>query len=112
MRTELNEISGKLRIADSRRVGKKMRSPGRTAPISELEPHAVDAAFADEAMLMLKERAARRDQSHVASDDAPAPDDALLRSLSAQLDLLHQQQREIRLLLDQAGRRRVDRVSN
>lgn len=40
----------------------------------------------------------------VAAEDA----DGLLRSLAEQLDWLHRQQQEIRVLLDQAGRRRLD----
>ena len=85
-----------------------------------LEPLAVDAAFADETMPMHADRGSRRDASHVgdggnvagSSQEPATADDQLLRSLSAQLELLHQQQREIRLLLDQAGRRRVDRIAN
>jgi hypothetical protein len=82
-----------------------------------LEPLAVDAAFADETMPLQEDRGSRRDASHGGGAAGPAlepmtADDQLLRSLSAQLELLNQQQHEIRRLLDQAGRRRVDRVAN
>jgi len=118
MRSDLREISEGTGIAGSRR--------GRSAMLRHLalengvglEPLAVDAAFEDEAMPLQEDRGSRRDASHGGGsasgsmmDPAPA-DDQLLRSLSAQLDLLNQQQHEIRRLLDQAGRRRVDRVAN
>lgn len=120
MRTELNEMSDEFCVMASRRGRKVAAAQGSRSPERELEPLAVDAAFADESLPMLKERASRRDHSHTASDDGaengPAEtigsDDALVRSLSAQLELLNQQQREIRMLLDQAGRRRVDRIAN
>lgn len=90
-----------------------------------LEPHVVDAALSDETMPMLTERGSRRDLVHgrdgVESpkrlvdgphEIAPAIEqgetDGLLRSLAAQLDILNWQQQEIRIMLDQAGRRRVD----
>jgi len=82
-----------------------------------LEPLAVDAAFADETMPLQEERGSRRDAPHGGSTaelslEPVTADDQLLQSLSAQLELLNQQQYEIRRLLDQAGRRRVDRVAN
>lgn len=90
-----------------------------------LEPHIVDAALADETMAMLTERGSRRDPVHARDGSeaaqrlvdgphemAPAMQqdetDGLLRSLAAQLDILNWQQQEIRIMLDQAGRRRVD----
>ena len=90
-----------------------------------LHPHAVDAALADDTMPMLTERGSRRDlvpgRDGVEApkrlvdgphEIAPAMErderDGLLRSLAAQLDILNWQQQEIRIMLDQAGRRRVD----
>jgi hypothetical protein len=120
MRTELNKMSDEFCVMASRRERKVAAAPGSRPQERELEPLAVDAAFADESLPMLRERASRRDHSHTASDDAAeissaetiGSDDALLRSLSAQLELLDQQQSQIRMLLDQAGRRRVDRIAN
>jgi len=94
-----------------------------------LEPQAVDAALADESMPMISERRSRRGlTSGGGSDDArlsidlrhgaavggtnDESSDALLRSLAEQLDLLHEQQRQIRRLLDQAGRLRVDSANS
>ncbi|WP_428303581.1 hypothetical protein [Lacipirellula sp.] len=111
MRAEIRETAEGTGIVGSRRARGSMASPVRSDANIDLQPHAVDAAFADESMPMLKERGSRRDSSHTATE-SQSQDDLLLESLSAQLELLHEQQREIRLLLDQAGRRRVDRVAN
>lgn len=108
MRAEIRETSEGTGIVGSRRGRGAGATRVRSKAIVDLHPHAVDAAFADELMPMVNERGSRRDASHLAVD---APDELLLKSLSAQLDLLNEQQREIRLLLDQAGRRRVDRIS-
>lgn len=118
MRTDLREISEGTSIAGSRRG--RSATPRHAAMETGvgLEPLAVDAAFADEAMPLQEDRGSRRDASHGGGSasgsmtDPTHADDQLLRSLSAQLDLLNQQQHEIRRLLDQAGRRRVDRVAN
>ena len=116
MRTDLRELSGGIGIAGSRRGRSAVSRIAANEASVGLEPQAVDAAFADEAMPMHEERGSRRDASHGGGAAAPAlepmtADDQLLRSLSAQLELLNQQQHEIRRLLDQAGRRRVDRVN-
>lgn len=120
MRTDLHEMTDPFIAAASRRGRLASQRLSASSEPVDLHPCAVDAAFADESMPMFKERSSRRDRSHTEGESgalaAPAPalnsDDALLRSLSAQLDLLNEQQREIRLLLDQAGRRRVDRMSS
>lgn len=109
MRADIRETAEGTGIVGSRRARGPIASQVRSDVNIDLQPHAVDAAFADESMPMLKERGSRRDGSHQATESR---DDLLLESLSAQLELLHEQQREIRLLLDQAGRRRVDRVAN
>jgi hypothetical protein len=115
MRTDIREMSEGTSIAGSRRGRSAASRIAANEASVGLEPQAVDAAFADEAMPMHEERGSRRDASHGGAA-APAlepmtADDQLLRSLSAQLELLNQQQHEIRRLLDQAGRRRVDRVN-
>lgn len=114
MRADLREMSEGTGIAASRR-GRiaSLRSNVMEAAV-ELAPLTVDAVFADEAPL-LEDRGTRRDASHGAmatgqAAESTSDDDQLLRSLSAQLELLNQQQHEIRRLLDQAGRRRVDRI--
>ena len=116
MRTDLREISEGTGIAGSRRGRSVMSRHLAVENGVGLEPLAVDAAFEDEAMQLHEDRGSRRDPSHgVAAGsmmDPATADDHLLRSLSAQLELLNQQQHEIRRLLDQAGRRRVDRVAN
>jgi hypothetical protein len=117
MRTDLRETSEGTGIAGSRRGRSAMSRTAANENSVGLEPLAVDAAFADETMPMQEERGSRRDASHGGGAAAPAlepmtADDQLLRSLSAQLELLNQQQHEIRRLLDQAGRRRVDRIAN
>jgi hypothetical protein len=118
MRTDLREMSEGTGIAGSRRGRSAMSRLAANENSVGLEPLAVDAAFADETMPMQEDRGSRRDASHGgggAAAPAPEPmtaDDQLLRSLSAQLELLNQQQHEIRRLLDQAGRRRVDRIAN
>ena len=115
MRTELREMSEGTGIAASRRGRIALHRSAPTESIVDLEPLAVDAVFADE-MPLLDDRGTRRDPSHGAiatgqAVESVSADDQLLRSLSAQLELLNQQQHEIRRLLDQAGRRRVDRVA-
>ena len=117
MRTDLREMSGGTGIAGSRRGRSAMSRLATNENSVGLEPLAVDAAFADETMPMQEDRGSRRDASHggsmpESSLEPETADDQLLRSLSAQLELLNQQQHEIRRLLDQAGRRRVDRGAN
>ena len=116
MRTDLREISEGTGIAGSRRGRSAMPRHFAQENGVGLEPLAVDAAFEDEAMSLQEDRGSRRDASHGGAAgsimDPATADDQLLRSLSAQLELLNQQQHEIRRLLDQAGRRRVDRVAN
>ena len=116
MRTDLREISEGTGIAGSRRRRTAMQRHLAMEKGVGLEPLAVDAAFEDEAMPLQEDRGSRRDASHGGATgsimDPATADDQLLRSLSAQLELLNQQQHEIRRLLDQAGRRRVDRVAN
>lgn len=108
MRADIRETAEGTGIVGSRRGRGAGATRGRSETSVDLQPHAVDAVFADESMSMVKERGTRRDASHSAPE---SHDDLLLKSLSEQLELLHEQQREIRLLLDQAGRRRVDRVA-
>lgn len=104
MRTEIHE-TGKAGL-----TGKINRRPlgrpaaGASSALSALQPVAIDAAFEDETMPDLTERILRRD----AAEAAVGADEALLSSLSAQLDEIVQQQREIRRLLNIAGRRRLD----
>jgi len=113
-------------VISARTTGDRVwrRAPGAMAVA--LEPLAVDAALADESMPMIAERSSRRelpkssasqrirrtvDASHAATASASIDDSsdaALLRSLAEKLDLLHEQQRQLRRLLDQAGRLRVD----
>lgn len=118
MRTDLREISEGTGIAGSRRRRTAMQRHLAIEKGVGLEPLVVDAAFEDEAMPLQEDRGLRRDASHGGGSEAGSimdpttADDQLLRSLSAQLELLNQQQHEIRRLLDQAGRRRVDRVAN
>jgi hypothetical protein len=111
MRTDINEPATSLHIARRRRHA--------VATDRILEPLAVDAALADESMSMIMEHAPR---PHVGRSIPPTrvgdniqavetlvgEDVGLLRSLADQLDLLHQQQGEIRRLLDRAGRTRLD----
>jgi hypothetical protein len=106
MRSELFESKLKSRTTRARRDVAR-------APIS-LEPTAVDAALADESMPMVAEHGTRRDPAQMALAAANATnandlsDSVLLASLSQQLDMLHEQQQQIRLLLDRAGHTRVD----
>ncbi|RIK75341.1 MAG: hypothetical protein DCC67_15455 [Planctomycetota bacterium] len=89
-----------------------------------MEPLAIDEALADAATVELADRHVRCDgaesfrggaavrgdarrHAHAASIREPDDDEALLRSLSAQLDELAAQQHELRRLLDAAGRRRM-----
>jgi hypothetical protein len=83
MRTEIQEPACRLH-ASRPRLGVK-RS------LRALEPMAVDAALAEES-----------------SSIEPACDSELLETLSQQLDILREQERSIRRLLDRAGHRRVD----
>jgi hypothetical protein len=74
----------------------------------------VDAAMEDESLPTAADSGSRIDAAMPSRTVAPAAhwEDAsnsvLLESLAEQLDLLHQQQREIRQLLDRAGRVRID----
>ncbi|MCC6492181.1 MAG: hypothetical protein IT424_04080 [Pirellulales bacterium] len=116
-------------------VRQTLRLLGRrsaAAPTTQrpLEPHAIDAVFAEETTRQWTERILRRDgaEAGMAADgvggaarrgvaaprhaaSAADADDALLESLAQQLDELYQQQREIRRLLDSAGKRRIDASS-
>jgi hypothetical protein len=106
MRSELFESKLKPRATRARRELAK-------ASLS-LEPTAVDAALADESMPMVTERGSRLDPAAKAMASAHAAsagdlsDSTLLESLAEQLDMLHEQQRQIRLLLDRAGHTRID----
>jgi hypothetical protein len=102
MRTELHESPKKPHVTPPHRGAK------RDAQL--LEPLAVDAAMEDEALSVVTERPSRRDPGHALS--APAGDAALLESLADQLDMLHEQQRQIRSLLNRAGRKRLDRANS
>ena len=106
MRSEHFESKLKSRPARARRDFAR-------APIS-LEPTAVDAALADESMPMVAERGSRRDPAETAFAAAGSAiandlsDSDLLESLAEQLNRLQEQQRQIRQLLDRAGRTRID----
>lgn len=127
MRADIREAGEGFGVAGSRRWRTAAARISPLADVAGLEPHIVDEALADETMSMSSERGSRRDSSHRTESEATGwfdghveklaeasatADNQLLQSLAEQLDLLHQQQREIRLLLDQAGRRRVDRIVN
>ena len=106
MRTEYSEHTSGSLLLRSRRNAARVRIA--------LEPRAVDAAMEDESLPTAVDCGSRIDaasrstagMSHARSDDAS--NSALLESLAEQLDLLHEQQREIRQLLDRAGRVRID----
>ena len=83
MRTELKESTVKLHPRRGIHVAAEPRRP--------LEPLAVDAAM-----------------SHEPPAGANEPEDELLDSLSKQLDLLQQQEQQIRRLLARAGYVRID----
>jgi hypothetical protein len=83
MQTELNQLAVKLHPRRGCHVSTRTRRP--------LEPLAVDAALSDESL--------------VAAEDQ---DDELLDSLSKQLDLLQEQEQQIRRLLARAGYVRID----
>jgi hypothetical protein len=106
MRSELFESKLKPRATRARRDLTKTQL--------SLEPTAVDAALADESMPMVAERGSRLDPAETAVTSARVAsagdlsDSMLLESLAEQLDMLHEQQRQIRLLLDRAGHSRVD----
>ncbi len=100
MRSELFESKLKSRTTRARRDLAR-------SPIS-LEPTAVDAALADESMPMVTERGSRRDPAETvftAANIADVSDSVLLESLAEQLNLLQEQQQQIRQLLDRAGTR-------
>jgi hypothetical protein len=104
MRSELQEPANHLRSKTTRR---ERQSARRT----QLEPTAIDAAFADDAMPLEIEPMLRRDPGsdplaggkHGAKGDA-----ALLDSLRVQLHALEEQHAQIRRLLSEAGHWRVD----
>ena len=98
-----------LRTDRARRDRSRSATPVRSS--GPLAPSAVDAALSDESMPMLAEVGVRVDRGHLRQDPRDAGDDALLDSLAQQLEMLHEQQSQIRRLLDQAGRRRPDRVA-
>jgi hypothetical protein len=106
MRSELFESKLKSRTPRARRDLAR-------ASIS-LEPTAVDAALADESMPMVTERGSRRDPAETAfaavhaMNASDLSDSVLLESLAEQLNLLQEQQQQIRQLLDRAGRTRLD----
>jgi hypothetical protein len=88
-----------------------------------LEPLAVDAAMEDDTLPVLTERGSRRDPAGPAirgkkpmpsqrASMAASNDSDLLETLAEQLDLLGEQQRQIRQLLDQAGHTRLDRANS
>lgn len=110
MRTESFDHKPKLGLARGRRdVAQRPRT---------LEPTAVDAALADESLPMVAEAGSRRDAAMgPAAWGRPVragalSDAAMLESLADQLDMLHEQQRQIRRLLDRAGRMRVDAANS
>jgi hypothetical protein len=106
MRSELFDSKLKSRTTRARR--------GLARPSISLEPTAVDAALEDESMPMFAEQGSRRDPAEIAFAAAGAAsandlsDSALLESLAEQLNLLQEQQQQIRQLLDRAGRTRLD----
>ncbi|MBA3483440.1 MAG: hypothetical protein H0T51_16650 [Pirellulales bacterium] len=103
MRSELFESKLKSRTTRARRDLAR-------SPIS-LEPTAVDAALADESMPMVTKRGSRRDPAETvfaapgAANANDLSDSVLLESLAEQLNLLQEQQQQIRQLLDRAGTR-------
>ena len=86
MRTEIHEPIGRLRASRTRFGAKRM--------MHALEPMAVDAAMEDQS-----------------PTEASADDAELLETISQQLDVLREQERSIRRLLDRAVHRRVDRAN-
>lgn len=105
MRNDLLEPAADLHLAESSRVNRRA-----LAAEARLEPVAIDAALSDETMPMLAQRGSRRDAGGPAASSL-APQTAshsLIDALSAKLDALEEQHVQIRRLLDQAGRRRVD----
>ncbi|QDT74058.1 hypothetical protein [Lacipirellula limnantheis] len=116
MRTDIRELSEGAGLGAIHRGRSAMARHRASDNSGDLEPLAVDAVFADESTPMLQDSGDRRDSHHrhdaypIALHGSGVADDQLLRSLSTQLELLNQQQHEIRRLLDQAGRRRVDRI--
>jgi len=106
MRTEYSEHTSGSLAPRSRRIAARARIA--------LEPRAVDAAMEDETLPTGVDSGSRIDpasRSEAAMSPVPSDDagnSALLESLAEQLDLLHEQQREIRQLLDRAGRVRID----
>lgn len=104
MRTDIHETGAAGLTGKTHRRPLERPAAGARGAQSALQPVAIDAAFEDETMPELTERILRRD----AAEPAAVADDVLLSSLSAQLDQLVEQQREIRRLLNIAGRRRLD----
>jgi hypothetical protein len=114
MRSKLYEQSTKLHRARPHRELVGTRLP--------LEPLAVDAAMEDDTLPVLTERGSRRDPAGLAirsekpmrpqrASMAGSNDADLLETLAEQLNLLGEQQRQIRQLLDQAGHTRIDRAN-
>lgn len=117
MRNEIRETGAGEGIVGSRRRSASKRSFPNGPPIP-LEPRTVDAVFADDSSAFRETREVRCDHPHIGVESNAESaaqtvdiDDQLMRSLSIQLELLNRQHREISLLLDQAGRRRVDRAA-
>jgi hypothetical protein len=117
MRYDLIEPFQEECILGSRR---RRRSTGASTSAPErmaLAPQAVDAALADEALYVRRDRATRRDESHLLLDEIEPPtrsagstDDELVQSLTAHLAMLNQQQREIRRLLSRAHAKGLDSI--
>jgi hypothetical protein len=87
MRTEIHEPASHLH-ANRTRLGAKRVTHA-------LEPMAVDAAMEYQSPAV-----------------ASVGDAELLETISQQLDMLREQERSIRRLLDRAGHRRVDRANS
>lgn len=91
-----------------------LRARGWIRVTEALQPSAVDAALADESMLMTGQRGSRRDRASrlapTMRSRAPEASDApaLLESLADQIDLLYEQQRQIQRLLDRTDHVRID----
>jgi hypothetical protein len=83
MRTELQESAIKLLPRGESRFCARIRRP--------LEPLAVDAAMSDDSLAITE-----------------CQEDELLNSLSKQLDVLQEQEQQIRRLLARAGYVRID----
>jgi len=114
-------IQGAAAMTGSRRSHSKTPAGGESsAPGDALQPHAVDAAFADETTPVVAQRGSRRDLIAPTGTTEPARhkvdvphvkksadfvSDAqatrMLRSLGQQIDALREQQEQIRRMIEQ-----------